>query len=326
MNAIIALLYRNIFTSISKLLLVWIVIFPIFLLYTAGFSYSPIVKDESVRVGNLTVSYPVFLATGMVGFNVMNVRTVAGSITWRDKRSGMLAQLFVMRFSRTEYLAGNLLTIVVMGFASAVLITIAGLPITAGNTNFSLLSIPYLAFAITAGSIFFGSVTSILSAKLRTSEGFDTIVNGIFLFFSFASSAFYPVQNIPEALRALFYLNPLTYVVDISRAGFFSQVTNFTTIEVVLLTLFSGSSSGYSNSLLYGNERFTGQYPGVIGRVNRRLLIYIGTSFQPKYNREFSSRSTRHIQRLILRTVYTALIFTKKFNRRAYHDAPYLFL
>jgi ABC-2 type transport system permease protein len=239
LNAIIALLYRNIFTSISKLLLAWIVIFPIFLLYTAGFSYSPIVKEESVRVGNLAVSYPVFLATGMIGFNVMNVSTVAGSITWRDKRSGMLAQLFVMRFSRTQYLAGNLLTIVVMGFASAILITIAGLPITVGNTNLSLLSLPYLVFAITAGSVFFGSVTSILSAKLRTSEGFDTIVNGIFLFFSFASSAFYPTQEVPEALRVLFYLNPLTYVADISRAGFFSQVTDLTNIEVVFMTLFS---------------------------------------------------------------------------------------
>ena len=239
MNPIIALLYRNIFTSISKLLLVWIIIFPIFLLYTAGFSYSPIVKDESVRAGNIAVSYPVFLATGMVGFNVMNVSTVAGSITWRDKRSGMLAQLFVMRFSRTDYLAGNLLTIVVMGFASAVLITVAGLPITIGSTNLSPLSIPYLVFAITSGSIFFGSVTSILSAKLRTSEGFDTIVNGIFLFFSFASSAFYPTQDVPEALRVLFYLNPLTYVVDISRAAFFSQFAGLVNIEVLLMTLFS---------------------------------------------------------------------------------------
>ena len=213
--------------------------FPIFLLYTAGFSYSPIVKDESVKVGDLSVSYPVFLATGMIGFNVMNVSTCSGSITWRDKRSGMLAQLFVMRFSRTEYLAGNLLTIVVMGFASAVLITIAGFPITVGNINFSPLSIPYLAFAITAGSIFFGSITSILSAKLRTSEGFDTIVNGIFLFFSFASSAFYPTQDVPEALRVLFYLNPLTYVVDISRAGVFSQFNTFTNMEVIALTIFS---------------------------------------------------------------------------------------
>lgn len=145
-----------------KLLLGWIVVFPIFLLCTAGFSYSPIVEDEGVTVGGISVAYPVFLATGMIGFNVMNVSTVAGSITWRDKRSGMLAQLFVMRFSRTEYLASNLLTMVVMGFASAVLITIAGLPITVGNVNFTILSIPYIAFAITDGSIFFGSVTSIL--------------------------------------------------------------------------------------------------------------------------------------------------------------------
>lgn len=244
MNPIIALLYRNIFTSISKLLLIWIVVFPIFLLYTAGFSYSPIVNDESVRVGDLSVSYPVFLATGMIGFNVMNVSTVAGSITWRDKRSGMLAQLFVMRFSRTEYLAGNLLTIIVMGFASAIFITIAGSPITVGNVNFSILSAPYLAFAIICGSIFFGSVTSILSAKLRTSEGFDTIVNGIFLFFSFASSAFYPTQDVPEALRVLFYLNPLTYVVDISRAAIFSQFNTFTNIEVISLTVISAVALG----------------------------------------------------------------------------------
>ena len=174
----------------------------------------------------------------MIGFNVMNVSTVAGSITWRDKRSGMLAQLFVMRFSRTEYLAGNLLTIVVMGFVSAIFIIIAGSPITVGNVSISLLRAPYLTFAIISGSIFFGSVTSIMS-KLRTSEGFDTIVNGIFLFFSFASSAFYPTQDVPEALQVLFYLNPLTYVVDISRAAIFSQINTLTNIEVISLTIFS---------------------------------------------------------------------------------------
>jgi ABC-2 type transport system permease protein len=37
----------------------------------------------------------------------------------------------------------------------------------------------------------------------------------------------------------LFYLNPLTYVVDISRAGFFSQFTGLVNIEVLLMTLFS---------------------------------------------------------------------------------------
>jgi ABC-2 type transport system permease protein len=77
-----------------------------------------------------------------------------------------------------------------------------------------------------------------LSAKLKTSEGFDTIVNEFFLFFSFASSAYYPTQDVPAALRVLFYMNPLTYVVDISRAAFFSQFDNFTNIEVVLMAFF----------------------------------------------------------------------------------------
>jgi hypothetical protein len=59
LNAVIALLNQNIFTSISKLLLGWIVVFPIFLLYTAGFSYSPIVEDEGVSIGGISVAYLV---------------------------------------------------------------------------------------------------------------------------------------------------------------------------------------------------------------------------------------------------------------------------
>ena len=104
-----------------------------------------------------------------------------------------------------------------------------------------------------------------MSAKLKTSEGFDTIVNGIFLFFSFASSAFYPTQDVPEALRVLFYMNPLTYVVDISRAGFFSQFDTFTNIEVIVMTVFSAVCSGYRNSLHYRDERFVSQDPDVKG-------------------------------------------------------------
>jgi ABC-2 type transport system permease protein len=69
-------------------------------------------------------------------------------------------------------------------------------------------------------------------------------VNGIFLFFSFASSAFYPTQDVPEALRVLFYLNPLTYVVDISRAAIFSQFNTFTNIEVISLTALSAVALG----------------------------------------------------------------------------------
>lgn len=61
------------------------------------------------------------------------------------------------------------------------------------------------------------------------------------LFFAFVSSAFYPAQGLPGPLSVAFYLNPLTYVVDISRAGIFSQVDAFTNIEVLIITLVSAA-------------------------------------------------------------------------------------
>jgi ABC-2 type transport system permease protein len=65
------------------------------------------------------------------------------------------------------------------------------------------------------------------------------ISNGVFLFFAFASSAFYPAQTLPEPLHTVFYLNPLTYIVDISRAGIFSQIIAFTNIQLVLISALS---------------------------------------------------------------------------------------
>ena len=57
------------------------------------------------------------------------------------------------------------------------------------------------------------------------------------LFRSFVSSAFYPADTAPEPLRSAFYLNPLTYLVDIIRAGIFGTVTEFVIIEMIVLAI-----------------------------------------------------------------------------------------
>ena len=74
-----------------------------------------------------------------------------------------------------------------MGLASAVIILIVGLPTMLGNANPTLWSILYTIFSIIVGAIFFGSFTVIMSTRLKSSEGFTVISNGIFLFFAFAS-------------------------------------------------------------------------------------------------------------------------------------------
>ena len=144
-----------------------------------------------------------------------------------------------MPFTRMQYITSNLITIMLMGIASASIIIIAGIPTMLGTVNITLLSIPYTIYALITGAIFFGSITIIISTRLRSNEGFNVIINGIFLFFAFASSAFYPSQKVPEPLHTVFNINPLTYIVDITRAGIFSQISPFTNIEAIVIAILS---------------------------------------------------------------------------------------
>nr|MCS5528959.1 ABC transporter [Nitrosopumilus sp.] len=41
----------------------------------------------------------------------------------------------------------------------------------------------------------------------------------------------------PEPLRTAFYLNPLTYLVDVIRAGIFGTVNEFIIIEMIVLAV-----------------------------------------------------------------------------------------
>jgi ABC-2 type transport system permease protein len=168
----------------------------------------------------------------MIGFNMMNSSTIAGSIIWNDKRNGMFQQILVMPFARMEYIAGSIITIMLMGLASAALILLAGSPTLVGSAQPTFVGSLYVLYALVTGAIFFGSIAVIISTRLKSNEGFNVIVNSVFLFFSFVSTAFYPTEGVPEALGAAFYANPLTYIVDITRAGIFNQIGFFTNIEV----------------------------------------------------------------------------------------------
>lgn len=241
-NAVLVLIYRNLVASIDKVFLVWQIVFPIIYIFIAGYSYSALLGGQGIKIGDASVAYPAYLAAGMIGFNMMNSSTVAGSIIWNDKRNGMFLQILVMPFARMEYIIGNIVTIMLMGLASAGLILVAGIPTLVGSAQPSLVGSMYVLYALITGAIFFGSIAIIISTRLKSSEGFNVIVNSVFLFFSFVSTAFYPTQGVPGALGAAFYANPLTYIVDITRAGVFNQITAFTNIEVGIIAAVSAAT------------------------------------------------------------------------------------
>jgi len=241
LSAVVMLTYRNIVAVVDKLFLIWQILFPLVYIFVAGYAYSSLINEDEIVIGGKTIAYNVFLALGMIGFNVMNSSTVAGSIIWNDKRNGMLHKLLVMPFSKLQYIASKLLTIMIMGLASAALIFLAGLPIIiAGNVTFDITSTIYLTFALIMGSIFFGSIAIIITTRLKSNEGFTVIINTVFLFFAFASSTFYPPYGLPEPMQYAFYFNPLTYIADIIREALFSAVDTLTNIKILILGVISG--------------------------------------------------------------------------------------
>ena len=235
MHPIIRLVNRNITISLNPGFLIWQVIFPLIYIFVAGFAYTSLI--ESVPFGGKDLDYPAFLASGMIGFNIMNSTLVSGIIIWNDRRHGMFEQIMSGPFTRTHYILSNICTIGIVGIVSAALIVLVGYPVFFESVEFTALTIPLVIFAAIMGAMLFGSIASIISTRLRSSEGFNVIINTVFLFFAFVSTAFYPAEGAPEPLRTAFFLNPLTYLVDVVRAGIFGSVTEFVVMEMVVVAV-----------------------------------------------------------------------------------------
>jgi ABC-2 type transport system permease protein len=233
MHPIIRLVNRNLTISINPGFLIWQVIFPLIYIFVAGYAYTSLIQE--VPFGNKELDYPAFLASGMIGFNIMNSTLISGIIIWNDRRHGMFEQIMSGPFTRTDYILSNICTIGIVGLVSASLIALVGYPVFFESIEFTLITIPIIIFAAITGSVLFGSIASIISTRLRSSEGFNVIINTVFLFFAFVSTAFYPASGTPEPLKTTFYLNPLTYLVDVIRAGIFGNITNFVIMEMCVL-------------------------------------------------------------------------------------------
>lgn len=233
MQPVIRLTNRNLTISLNKGFLIWQVIFPLIYIFVAGFAYTALIN--SVPFGNKTLDYPAYISSGMIGFNIMNSTLVSGIIIWNDRRHGMFEQILAGPFTRSQYILSNIYTIGIVGLISAGLIVTVGYPLFFKSVEFNVLTIPLLVFASVTGSILFGSIASIISTRLHSSEGFNVVINTVFLFFAFVSTAFYPAEGAPPVLSTAFYFNPLTYLVDVVRAGIFGSFSNFVGIEMLIL-------------------------------------------------------------------------------------------
>ncbi|MFZ0699978.1 MAG: ABC transporter permease [Thermoplasmata archaeon] len=224
------LIYRNIKVNTDPGSLTILIGLPAMYLVFFGFGFASL---ESTSGGG--ASYLSFLTPGLMAFQAVMAGTVGGGMLWADRRWGMLAQLLVGPFTRLQYLLGIMLTAVAFGLAGAlVMLGIAYLLL--GTLPVTLVGIGVILAIITVGSIFFGSLMLLIAAKVKSNTTYNSIQILVIFLVNFASTVFYPYSSgLPAAIRVLFAVNPLTYIADAARAGYFGTYTATVGYEVLAL-------------------------------------------------------------------------------------------
>jgi len=99
-----------------------------------------------------------------------------------------------------------------------------------------ILLLPYLVMLTAGFALGSGLIISVLTAKYRD---LDNILQFLLRLFMFATPVVYPVSLVPEQYRYLFWLNPLTAVIETFRSAFFSTTPiQFTELLLSTVTVF----------------------------------------------------------------------------------------
>ncbi|MEM5834827.1 MAG: ABC transporter permease [Candidatus Aenigmatarchaeota archaeon] len=165
-----------------------------------------------VRISEL--NYQTFLFPGIVVISLVGVSIASGiSVIW-DREFGFLKEILVSPISRTSIFAGKALGSCTVALIQGIIILSLSFILGIHVTFYSFLITIALMAVISLGLV---SVGLIIASLIETMESFGLIMNFIIFPLIFLSGAFFPIQEAPEWLKFISYLNPLTYGVEAVR-------------------------------------------------------------------------------------------------------------
>jgi ABC-2 type transport system permease protein len=158
--------------------------------------------------------YQQFLLPGIIAQTLLFTSIFLGiSVIW-DRQFGFMKEILVAPIGRISIFAGKMFGVgtaaIIQGFIVIVLGFIIGVPLSWYAVG---LAIPLMVL-ITVGLTCIGLIIASLMTSL---ESFGTIVTFVNMPMFFLSGALFPVTNLPSWIKWVFYINPLTYGVDVLR-------------------------------------------------------------------------------------------------------------
>ena len=164
-----------------------------------------------------SVPYLDFLAPGVLAQSALFSSIFYGIAVIWERDLGVVHKLLVSPASRTALVLGKAVAGGLRGLAQSVLVFLVALAIGI-HVRLEPLALLSVAAAIVGGSALFATFSLIIACLVRSRERFMGIGQLITMPLFFASSAVYPVSLMPDWLKVIAAVNPLTYMVDAIRS------------------------------------------------------------------------------------------------------------
>ena len=216
-RAVAALLARDLrAVARSRSQLYSAILFPLMLLALLGTGVSSGLDPASEMV--IDGDYTSYLAPGMIAMTALFASTFASASFYRDRESGLLRALLASPHSPRTILLGKALGSILIGALQAgfVLALAAAIPGIDLHWQFGWLggAAAVVATILLLNTLLAG-LTLLLATRIKTMQGFHLVINIVLFPLLFLSGAFFPLDSVPDWLRIIGYLNPLTYPVDL---------------------------------------------------------------------------------------------------------------
>jgi ABC-2 type transport system permease protein len=188
---------------------------PILFLLALGYGIGSVYKQAGH--GN----YIEFLVPGIIVQTLLFSGVFWGIQILFDKRFGFLKEMLVAPVSRTRILLGNALGGSTISLMQAILVLVISIFLGFRADDWAMLPAAFAIMIIL--SITLTSFGAGIASMVEDFQGFQGINNFLIFPLFFLSGALYPLTNVPDWLRILSELNPLSYAVDALRYTLINQ-------------------------------------------------------------------------------------------------------
>ncbi|ASW53565.1 ABC transporter permease [Plantactinospora sp. KBS50] len=163
----------------------------------------------AVDYRGITLRYDVFLLPMVLMSAILSASLISGMALFQEEMSGVSTELWSYPLRRSRYLAGKILTgvgVVVLQAAVALAVAVAVLRMSLDLSRWLALGV---TLVVTAAA--FNALYLVVALIIDDFQLFNIITNTSLPILLFSSPSMYTREHMPEVLRWVSVVNPVTY-------------------------------------------------------------------------------------------------------------------